>query len=256
MTVVLPNVRKLFIPDPGYTIFEMDLAGADAQVVAWEADDADLKDAFRKGLDVHSKNAEDIWGSAFTQLEGDKDHGPKRKKRQQCKSAVHGTNYGGTPTTLSRHPAIGWTVHEADRFQKRWFSIHPRIKQWHNRIQSQLNKNKTIVNAFGYRRVYFGRPDECFTEALAWVPQGTVALVTFYGCEQIEENCPWVEMLLQNHDSIVFQIPNSRVGEKKKIYDSALIRIPYPDPLTIPWGMKCSTISWGDCMEVSKSEYR
>lgn len=70
MPLVLPNVRKLFIPDPGYTIYEADLRGADAMVVAWEADDEDLKDAFRRGLDVHAKNAEDMLGSLFTHAVG------------------------------------------------------------------------------------------------------------------------------------------------------------------------------------------
>ena len=57
----LPNVRELFLPDPDHVMFECDLKGADAQVVAWEADDEDLKAAFRAGIDVHSKNAKDIF---------------------------------------------------------------------------------------------------------------------------------------------------------------------------------------------------
>ena len=37
--LTLPNLRKMFIPDPGKFIFDCDLEQADAQVVAWEADD-------------------------------------------------------------------------------------------------------------------------------------------------------------------------------------------------------------------------
>jgi hypothetical protein len=46
-TIDLPNVRKLFIPDPGKMIFDADLSGADLYVVVWEADDAGLKKALR-----------------------------------------------------------------------------------------------------------------------------------------------------------------------------------------------------------------
>ena len=42
-SIPLPNIRKIFIPDPVYILIDSDLAGADAQVVAWEADDEDLK---------------------------------------------------------------------------------------------------------------------------------------------------------------------------------------------------------------------
>ena len=53
LSIRLPNVRKLFITDPGYVMYEADLKGADAQVVAWEAEDDDLKAAFRAGVDIH-----------------------------------------------------------------------------------------------------------------------------------------------------------------------------------------------------------
>lgn len=67
----LPNIRKIFIPDPGYVVFDCDLAGADAQVVAWEADDEDLKRAFRAKLDVHAHNATAMWGDEFKRLPPD-----------------------------------------------------------------------------------------------------------------------------------------------------------------------------------------
>ena len=70
MTVELPNIRKLFVPDPGYVIFDADLAGADAQVVAAEAGDSDLLAAFKGGLDVHTKNATDLGASRSPYLRG------------------------------------------------------------------------------------------------------------------------------------------------------------------------------------------
>lgn len=244
--VTLPNIRKIFIPDTGYDIYDCDLSGADAQVVAWEANDDDLKIAFRAGLDVHSKNATDMWGEAFTRLEG----GARKKKRQSCKHAVHGTNYGGTARTIAAHPSINWTVHEADRFQARWFQIHPAIKRWHLRVQADLDRSKTVRNAFGYRRVFFDRPDAVFPEALAWVPQSTVALVSFRGALQLEAAYPWVEMLLQNHDSLVFQVPQRYRGFVKEIRAALGVPVPYEDPLTIPWGVARSATSWGDVEEV------
>lgn len=245
--MVLPNVRKLFIPDPGYGIFEADLSGADAQVVAWEAEDEDLKAAFRAGLDVHSKNAEDMWGTAFTSLP--LDSSLRYKKRQNNKVAVHLTNYGGTARTLAI--TQGWTVHEAETFQKRWFSIHPGIRNnFHGKVRSCLNSNKTISNALGFRRVFFDRADACFGEALAWIPQSTVALVTFYGGLKLERACPLVEILLQVHDSLVFQCPLARIYKSREILDGLSFSVPYPDPLTIPWTLTYSEKSWGDCEKV------
>lgn len=245
--LVLPNVRKLIIPDPGYEIYEADLAGADAQVVAWEAEDDDLKKAFRDGLDVHSKNAEDMWGAEFTRLTGHARHA----KRQQNKVAVHLTNYGGTARTLAI--SQGWTVHEGDRWQRKWFSIHPGIKtNFHGRVERSLNSTKTVTNPFGFRRPYFGRPRECFTEALAWIPQSTVALNTYLGAFQLEERIPEVVILLQVHDSLVFQLPIGTPRTAQEIREALRVKTPYGDPLYIPWGLKKSARSWGEVEEIEE----
>ena len=182
LSITLPNVRKLFIADPELYNVEANLKGADAQVVAWEADDSDLKTAFRKGVDVHVKNAEDMWGNTFTSL--DPHSYARSQKRQECKHTVHGINYGCTPRTTAIQR--GWLVQEAERFHTRWLSLHPGILNWHNRIKAQLEKDRTITNAFGFRRVFFDRLNNCFTEALAWIPQSTVAINTYHGALQLE----------------------------------------------------------------------
>ena len=48
----LPNIRRLFIPDPGQIIGDADLDRADLQVVVWEADDTELKQMLHEGVDL------------------------------------------------------------------------------------------------------------------------------------------------------------------------------------------------------------
>lgn len=256
LSITLPNVRKIFATDPGYVQYEADLKGADAQVVAWEADDDDLKAAFRAGIDIHAKNAEDMWGREFTCLPAGshaRDH-----KRQECKHTVHGVDYGCTPRTTAIQR--GWLVSEAERFHKRWFALHPGIPRWHDRVRRDLARNRTITNAFGFRRVFFDRIENCFTEALAWVPQSTVALNTYHGALQLERKY-WPEQLepsyypepnnyegiiLQTHDSLNAQFKLIKNPEWREIAKTLLVLTPYPDPLYIPWDLKQSTKSWGE----------
>jgi DNA polymerase-1 len=248
-TTLMPNIRKMFVPDPGYTIFDVDLAGADAQVVAYEAEDEDLISAFAKGLDVHDKNARDLWGVEYSRLPGDKDHGPRSKRRKETKQAVHATNYGGSARTIAK--VLGWTVREAESFQRRWFSLHTGIKtNFHGRIERDLSSSRMVTNRFGYRRVYFDRIDSVFPEALAWVPQSTVAEVSFRGGVTIAKACPWVEMLLQVHDSLVFQVRHEHENRLDEIRRHLATPIPYAKPLTIQWGLSRSRLSWGDCEAV------
>lgn len=245
-TIVLPNVRKLFIPDRDHVMFEADLKGADAQVVAWESEDEDLKTAFRAGLDVHAKNAEDVLGTAFTSLRGR----ARDAKRQENKKAVHATNYGAAPRTLAI--TLGWTVHESERFQNRWFALHPGVRRsFHGKVRDSLTQSRTVTNRFGFRRVFFDRIETSFAEALAWIPQSTVALATYHGAFQLEDTyfpdpTSAEGMLLQTHDSINFQFHKDRIPLTTDLHKVLAVKIPYPDPLTIPWDIKRSSKSWGD----------
>lgn len=242
----------MFIPDPGKVIVDADLAGADAQVVAWEADDSKLKAAFRAGQSVHLMNGEDLLGTEFTAAPGHhKSFGtPKGRMYEALKRFVHGTNYLSSAKNLHLNPNVGWSIELCERRQRRWFELHPGIKDWHKRVQHQIGTSRTIRNQFGYRIVYFDRPDSVLTNAVAWGPQSTVAEVCFRGALQLRANVAWVDLLLQVHDSIVFQIPAHRWGEASTldtIRRHLECPVPYPDPLIIQWGIAGSGESWGAC---------
>lgn len=228
----LPNVRKLFQPDNGYIIADCDLDRADLQVVVWEANDDDLKAKLRAGVDIHAENAKDL-----------------NVPRPLAKSWVHGTNYGGSANTMARN--CGITVRQAELMRNRWFQIHPGIKEWHDRVEHSLMVQRCVGNAFGFRRFYFDRIEGLLPEGLAWIPQSTVAIVTNQGILNLHRNLPEVQVLLQVHDSIVFQIPKGLYpGILPAIREQLLITIPYSEPLVIPVGIKVSDKSWGEVKEV------
>lgn len=238
-TIDLPNVKRIFIPDPGYVICDSDLEQADAQVVAWEADDEELKQIFRDpALDLHTENAKTIFGHS------------RGRNRQSAKVGVHATNYGASARTVAR--ALGITVHQAERFQNTWFAAHPKISEWHDSVSYSLQTTRSVRNKFGYWRYYFDRIEHLLPEALAWIPQSTVALVINRGWDNLATNIPEVEVLLQVHDSLVYQVPKARFPFlKPKIRECLEIEVPYDDPLVIPIGLKSSEVSWGDCSETS-----
>lgn len=244
--IALPNVKRFFRPDPGYIMFDVDLAGADAQVVAWEADDESLKKAFRDyaagtGPKIHCINSKDIFGDLA---------GPDGKRDpfySRAKAGVHLTNYNGQAKTCAT--ALNISIPAAEAFQARWFRLHPGIKKWHERIWNELLTTRTVSNKFGFTRTFFGRiTTKTLGEALAWIPQSSVALIINYGYCNLTENYPEVENLLQVHDSLTGQCPIPLWPEMKPLIKKALeIPVPYDDPLIIPTSLKTSTVSWGDC---------
>ena len=232
----LPNLRSTIVPDPGYTLFNCDLERADLQVVAWEAEDDQLKAMLREHVDIHTENAKDLWG--VTQ--------PTEQQRHFGKQFVHLTNYGGKSRTAAMHCKI--TVHQADLLQRRWLQIHPGILEWHRRTDAALLGTRTVRNQYGYRRVYFDRVEGLLPEALAWVPQSTVAILISLQQMAIEaELGNDVTILMQGHDSLVGQYRTCDEDRVLRImHKASQIVTPYPDPLYIPLELATSTSSWGE----------
>lgn len=205
--VRLPNIRSMFIPDKGFTLVDADLAGADAQVVAWEADDEDLKAAFRAGIKIHVHNARTMWPEEHKNM-SNKEIKEYSKFYKPAKIGCHACNYGATPNALVSN--AGFSLKFAEDFRDRWFSAHPKIKEWHKRTERFLQGTqcwnchnlditlgqrcnqcgvalgRTVKNIFGFRKIYFDRMDgQILPQALAWGPQSTVAFVTELGWTNI-----------------------------------------------------------------------
>jgi DNA polymerase-1 len=235
----LPNQRTLIIPDAGYTIVDMDLDRADAQFVAWEANDESLKQILKEGLDLHWENAKAIWGEHIKK---------KSPERQLAKRFCHAVNYGAYPKKLAK--SLGISLRTAEWIYARWFQIHPGIREWHKRIKADLYSTRLVRNPFGYEHYFFDRPEKCINEALAWGPQSSVGIIINTAWDNIDRNLPEVEVLMQVHDSLTMQVKTELTLELlPKIQAQSLIAVPYADPLIIPVGFKISDQSWGDASD-------
>ena len=142
----------------------------------------------------------------------------------------------------------GILVREAEKLRERWFAIHPGIRSWHDRTEKQLYARRFVENRFGFRRYYFDRLEGLLPEALAWIPQSTVAIYINKIWHRFYTELPEVQVLLQVHDSLAGQFSTSESGGLlSRMRTLSNIPIPYPEPLIIPVGIKTSSISWGDC---------
>jgi len=233
-TITLPNIRKLFLPDSGYVLCDADLDQADARVVAWDAGCPKLKDIFNDPTkDLHDENAKEIYGMVNSYT------------RPMAKRGVHATNYVITPRSLGT--ALGITTREAEMFINTWFAKNPEIPVWHSKIQQDLALTRTITNAFGFRKIFYNRIEHILPEAVAWIPQSTVAICINKGLLNLYRQFPHIKILLQVHDSLVFQVPKRTFLRDLPLIKKALsIPIPYTDPLTIPVSIEVSTKSWGN----------
>lgn len=241
---MLPNIRCMFVPDPGFTIFDLDLESADLRTVAWESNCTFLKDCFKAGLKPYLEMGKEFYNN------------PNFSKKDepfytQFKSLCHGTNYLGKADNIAGR--IGLAVNDCVRVQNWYLKKCPEVGEWHNKITRQMRTTGTVHNAFGYRRKFFDRIEgTIFNEAVAWIGQSTTSIIINTGLEAIdaweESHHEGLQLLMQVHDSLVGQFPTERTDYFLDIIRRlCTITVPYPDPMLMPVGIKTSTISWGDC---------
>jgi DNA polymerase I-like protein with 3'-5' exonuclease and polymerase domains len=241
----LLNIRRMFIADPGHVIVDADLAGADARVFAWELGEmfgySKLKQHMLTGVAIHAESNRFI----FPTLCGP--DGRAEPYYTEVKSGFFGTMYAGGVRTLSEN--LAWPEHRTREFQQHIFKRFPEIRDYHRRVEMQLSQTREMWTRFGYSIHYFGEIRSLLPEAVAWLPQATVANVCMYGALALRNRFEpkLLRILLQVHDSLIFQVPLYALGilhEVRSILNS--ITVPYKDPLRIPWTFKWHGRSWGE----------
>jgi DNA polymerase I-like protein with 3'-5' exonuclease and polymerase domains len=220
------------------TFFDIDLASADARIVAWEANCTELMELLLSGEDLYTILAREYYR--------DQTISKKDPRRQTFKMITHGTNYLGSPAGLAVRS--GLIIHEVEIIQKYYFGRFPEIKLALEDLKKQVMNRGWIENILGYRRYFFNKNEPTLMQiAAAWRPQSTVGLVINRGMVNIHENEPEIQLLLQVHDSLAGQFPTDKPYLEQQIIKHCEIELPYPVPLIIPVGIKTSTISWGEC---------
>jgi uracil-DNA glycosylase family 4 len=236
----LPNVKSLFIPDPGKTFFDIDLDSADLRIVTWESDCKEMKQMLAEGMKIYVEVMKEYHKNPNMTK-----HDPQYRI---FKGLCHGTNYLGTPPGLAQR--MGLLVHEVEKIQKWYFGKFPEIPKWQNDLKDQVVKRRMIENVFGYRCYFFDRIEgNIFNEAVAWLPQSTVACLINRAYDNLYENHKDIDVLMQVHDSLAGQF-DTVLGDDavRRIVKSSEIILPYAgDPMIIPVGIKTSTKSWGGC---------
>jgi DNA polymerase I-like protein with 3'-5' exonuclease and polymerase domains len=235
----LPNVRKLFIPDEGYEMCDIDLDSADLRIVAWESRCVEMQAMLNEGKKVYVEAAKEYYNDPTIS----KHH----HSYKLFKNTVHASNYLGEASGIAGRLGLG--VKEIEQLQKWYFGKFPEVKVWQEGLKRQIREKHYIENVFGYRIYFFDRiTDSTYREGIASLPQSTVACLINRGWMNLYEKYPEIEVLLQVHDSLLMQYKmEKREKSLRVIKECCEVVLPYEGGGTvIPVGRKTSTISWGD----------
>lgn len=251
------SLRNIVIPDPGMIFTEADLKGAEAMVVAYLCEDEILINKFINGDNIHTFTATDIiWLNLDAKMVAKdkilchKEGRDTESFYHRAKTTRHAGNYDVGAYTLSMNLKIPKV--EAEKLLQRFKDGSPHLIMWHNEIDQQLKKDRTLITPLGRKRKFFDRyGPELLKQGLAYIPQETAAhilnlgLINVYNklCREYKS----IEVLLNVHDSILLQHPPELTlfvhDQLKK-----LMAIPVNIKgriCTIPIDIKCG-INWRD----------
>ncbi|MFY0542945.1 DNA polymerase I [Brevibacillus sp. H7] len=213
------KIREAFIPsEEGWYILAADYSQIELRILAHISGDQNLIDAFRKGMDIHTRTAMDVFGV--------KEEEVTSLMRRQAKAVNFGIVYGISDYGLSQNLNI--TRKEAGDFIERYFDVFSGVKQYMEDIVKQAKQDGYVTTLLNRRRYL---PDirssnfnlRSFAERTAMnTPiQGTAAdiikLAMIRMQEQLERNGLQSRMLLQVHDELVFEVPESELEKMQQI---------------------------------------
>ncbi|EOH99699.1 DNA polymerase I [Enterococcus haemoperoxidus ATCC BAA-382] len=208
------KIREAFVPrEKDWLIFSSDYSQIELRVLAHISDDQHLKEAFIEGQDIHSSTAMRVFG-----IEKPEDVTPNM--RRQAKAVNFGIVYGISDYGLSQN--LGITRKQAQEYIDTYFEKYPGVKKYMEDIVRDA-KDKGFVETLYNRRRYL--PDinsrnfnlRSFAErtAINTPIQGSAADILKIAMinmqERLKEENMQATMLLQVHDELVFEVPESEL---------------------------------------------
>ena len=135
-------IRKVFIPEEGYTFVDADYSQIELRVLAHCSDDENLIQAYKEARDIHRITASQVFHIPFDEVTD--------LQRRNAKAVNFGIVYGISSFGLSQDLSI--TRKEAAEYIDRYFETYPGIKAFLDNAVKQAKEEGYVSTIFGRRR--------------------------------------------------------------------------------------------------------
>ena len=204
------RIREAFIAEPGSILISIDYSQIELRIMAHLSEDPGLLDAFAKGEDVHRFTAAEVFDTNREQVTAD--------QRRHAKAINFGLMYGMSPYGLSRQLQID--VARAQEYVSQYFSRYPKVRAFMDATKDKARADRYVETIYG-RRLYlndinskqFNRRQHAERTAINAPLQGTAADIIKLAMIEVDAwlaaNAPSSRMIMQVHDELVLEVPES-----------------------------------------------
>ena len=233
------EIRAAFIAEPGHVLLAADYSQIELRLLAHFSGDPLLVDAYRRGDDIHTLTASQVFGVPPLMVTSD--------HRRQAKVVNFGIVYGLSPFGLSQQ--LGIEPSEAKQFIQAYFDRYSGVQRFIDRTLDEARREGRVKTLFGRVRPI---PDinsknsnqRGFAErtAVNTPLQGTAADLIKLAMIQIDkemhERKMRSRMTLQVHDELVFDVLESEVDAVKTLVREHMENVHKLDvPLLVEMGV-------------------
>ncbi|MEO0558412.1 MAG: DNA polymerase I [Bacteroidota bacterium] len=233
------EIRRAFVAEPGCVLVAADYAQIELRILASMSGDPGLIEAFENELDIHTATAARVFGVDYDAVD--------RDQRNKVKQVNYGIPYGISAFGLANRLRIGNS--EAQELIDQYHASYPKVGGFLNGLMEDARRTGYVETLLGRRRyvpqITSRNPnDRAYAERIAVnMPiQGTQAdmikkaMIAIH--TRLQTGTLDSRMILQVHDELVFEAPESEVEALSELVREEMIAaLPLKVPVVVDVGV-------------------
>jgi DNA polymerase I len=234
------EIRKAFVPQPGWKLMSADYSQIELRILAHYADDPRFIEAFQKDEDIHTRTAGEVFQVPAELV--------TPELRRQAKAINFGIVYGMSAFGLSRE--LGISTKMAQTYIDHYFERYSGIKNYMAETIEQARRTQRTSTLLGRLRLLpdIGSSNAAvrqFAErtAINTPMQGTAAdlikVAMIRMAEALHQRHLKSRMLLSVHDEIVFEVPDGELDTMRRLAPEVMENVwelKVPLKVNVAWG--------------------
>mgnify|MGYP000592552337 CR=1 FL=1 len=223
------KIRKAFVAAPGHVLVSADYSQIELRLLAHIADIPQLRSAFANGDDIHAMTASEMFNVPMAEMTPD--------IRRRAKAINFGIIYGISAFGLANQ--LGIPRNEAGAYINKYFERFPGIRDYMDTTKRLCREQGYVTTLLGrkchYPRITSSNPSErAFNEraAINAPIQGSAADIIRRAMVRMDDALGLAKldakMLLQVHDELVFEVPETQVAATIDVVRRVMVDAPHP----------------------------
>jgi DNA polymerase-1 len=215
------ELRRMFVPRPGWVLVDADYSQIELRVLAHIADDKLMQQAFLDGEDIHRATAAQVFGVSPIEVTSE--------MRRHAKAVNFGIVYGISEFSLAED--IGVSFGEAKAYIASYLDKYQGVQRYMKEIVQTAREQGYVTTLMGRRRYLPDLHSKNFNVrsgaeriALNTPIQGTAADIIKLAMLRVRDALSGMQarLVLQIHDELIVECPQEEAEQVKHIVTEAM----------------------------------